>query len=58
MTSSRRLVLELERTDDPIAGRVVDERGVSCVFIGWIGLGRALASLLNGFHQLPKEGTP
>lgn len=56
--TSRRLELEIDRTADPIAGRVVDERGDSRPFVGWIGLGNALVALLEGFTDVRKEDTP
>jgi hypothetical protein len=55
---SKRLVLEIDRTADPIAGRVVDEGGSARPFVGWIGLGTALFALLDRFTDVPKEDTP
>jgi hypothetical protein len=56
--TSRRLELEIDRTADPIAGRVVDERGDFRPFVGWIGLGNALVALLERFNDVRKEDTP
>jgi hypothetical protein len=56
--TSRRLELEIDRTADPIAGRVVDEQGEMRPFVGWIGLGNALAALLERLTDVPKEDTP
>jgi hypothetical protein len=56
--TSKRLVLEIDRAADPIAGRVVDERGKARAFVGWIGLGNALYALLDRFTDVRKEDTP
>jgi hypothetical protein len=43
----RRLTLELETAQRPIAGILSDEGGIVRPFTGWIGLAQALEALLD-----------
>jgi hypothetical protein len=43
----RRLTIEVNGAQDPIAGQLIDERGASLPFSGWLGLASGLERLLG-----------
>jgi hypothetical protein len=55
----RRLTLELETAQHPIAGILSDEGGIVRPFTGWIGLAQALEALLDpASDQALPTGSP
>lgn len=57
-SQTRVLVLRIDPEAEPIVGRLDDERGAGREFTGWLGLARALETLLDAAEGRPANRPP